>query len=97
MHLPDRLLLVTTGVEAPARVPEVGLQILLVRRHREPVDSGAACRRCRQNARRLEDLMVFVNAIARLKGWIGPAPGRLFSGFCNVCQHPTIFAASGSR
>ena len=38
--------------------------------------------------------MVFVNAIARLKGWIGPAPERLFSGFCNARQHPTIFAAS---
>ena len=36
----------------------------------------------------LEDLMVFVNAIARLKGWIGPEPGRLFSGFCNARQQP---------
>ena len=41
MDPPDRLRPVAVGVQTPAQVPEVGLQIPLVRRHRHPVDSHA--------------------------------------------------------
>ena len=44
---------------------------------------------------RCDDLMVFVNAMARLKGADRLLhPYLLFSGFCSARQQPTTFAAS---
>ena len=61
-----------------------------------PVSRSIACPTMSSQwvSRRWEDLMVLVNAIARPSGRIGPSPFRLFSGFCNARQHPTILAAS---